>query len=354
MSPTTTRLLAAATLAASVMAASGAASAAAEEGGPAERVAAVTVGNGRATVYSGDAAALPSTRTLRSGDRAALSPDARLVAYTRVAAGRAEIHVASVSGTTDRLLARVRPYDIALAFAPDGRTLAYSSAAGIATIGLSGAGSRSLATPRAWRGSRYSSLAYTPDGRRLLASRTTGDGRAGTLRNELVALNVASGRGTTLYRSPNPYDQQARPASFSPDGSTVAMDGTGGILLVPTASGAERQLTAPPRNGYDFAPLISPDGTRVAFARTRDRGVADVYVIGIDGIGLRRVTTTPIPPQGTPKVGSTPLAWSPDGHALLTFRHDRFAAVDVQTGASTDVRTVGVRYSVPAARWVGG
>ena len=82
--------------------------------------------------------------------------------------------------------------------------------------------------------------------------------------------------------------------------------------------------------------------------------MADVCVIGIDGTGLRRVTTTPIPPQGTPKVGSTALARSPDGRSLLTFRHDRFAAVDVQTRASTDVRTVGVRYSVPAARWVGG
>ena len=38
---------------------------------------------------------------------------------------------------------------------------------------------------------------------------------------------------------------------------------------------------------------------------------------------------------------------------LLTFRHDRFAIVDVETRASTDLRTVGIRYAIAAARWSG-
>jgi hypothetical protein len=73
--------------------------------------------------------------------------------------------------------------------------------------------------------------------------------------------------------------------------------------------------------------------------------------MSVDGTGLRRLTTTPIPPRGTPKVGTTPLAWSPDGSYLLVFRHDRFAVVEVETRTVTNVRTTGIRYAIPAARW---
>ena len=353
MTITTPRALAAVALAALVVAAAEAASATADGVATGDRIAVVTLEGGRATAYSGTPTSLPGRHTLRA-DRAALSPDGRLVAYTRLVGGRAEVRVAQVTdGGSDRLIARVRPDDVSLAFSPDGRRVAYTSADGITTVGVTGTGSRRVSLPAAWRGSRFSHVGYTPDGRGLLASRTTGDGRAGTLRNELDAIQLTTGRGSTLFRSADAYDQQARPASFSPDGSIVAVDGTGGIVIVPTVPGDELQLTTPPRNGSDFSPLISPDGTQVAFARTPYRGVADVYVIGTDGTGLRRVTTTPIPDRGTAKVGSTPLAWSPDGRSLLTFRHDRFAIVDVGTRASTDLRTVGIRYAIAAARWSG-
>jgi len=156
-----------------------------------------------------------------------LSPDAQLVAYTRRLGGTVEIRAARLSGGSDRLLARTTPFDIALAFSPDGARLAYSSSAGIDTVTVGGTDRRRLRLPAAWRGSRYSHLAFEPGGRRLLVSRTVGDGRAGTLRNELDALDVATGSATTLFRSPNPYDIQARPVSFTPDGTQVAVDGTG-------------------------------------------------------------------------------------------------------------------------------
>ena len=312
MTVTTPRALAAVALVASVVAVTEAASATAEGAGTGERIAVVTLDGGRATAYSGTPTSLPGRHTLRA-DRAALSPDGGQVAYTRLVGGRAEVRVAQVTGGSDRLVARVRPYDVSLAFSPDGRRIAYTSADGITTVEVTGTGSRRVPLPAAWRGSRFSHVGYTPDGRSLLASRTTGDGRAGTLRNELDAIRLTTGRGSTLFRSADAYNQQARPASFSPDGSIVAVDGTGGIVVVPTVRGDDRQLTTPPRNGSDFSPLISPDGTHVAFARGPYRGVADVYVVNADGTGLRRVTTTPIPERGTAKVGSTPLAWSPDG-----------------------------------------
>jgi Tol biopolymer transport system component len=245
----------------------------------------------------------------------------------------------------------VRPYDIALAFSPDGTRLTYTSAAGIWITPVDTIVPQTLSMPRAWRGSRFNHLAYEPDGRRLILSRTAGDGRKGTLVNELVGLNLDTGLGRTLLRSANPYDMRARPASFFPDGSVVAVDGTGGIALVPTRGGAPRFLSQRRPNGYDHSPLVSPDGRQIAFARSPYRGVSDVYVARADGSGLRRLTTTPIPPLGTAKVGTTPLAWSPDGTRLLVFRHDRFAVVQVDTRAITNVRTTGIRYAIPTARW---
>jgi Tol biopolymer transport system component len=340
-----TRLLLAAL---ALLAALGATAAAA----PGERLAVVTLQAGGATVYSGDG--LTQARGLRRVDRAELSPDGELLAYTRLVDGTTEIRLTRVTGGADQLVARVLPYDIALAFSPDGTQLTYSSAAGLSTTAVARIAPRRISLPRAWRDSRFNHLAYEPDGRRLLLSRTAGDGREGTLVNELVALELATGAGRTLLRSANPYDMRARPASFSPDGSVVAVDGTGGIALVPTRGGAPRFLSQRRPNGYDHSPLLSPDGSRIAFARSPYRGVSDVYTTNVDGRGLRRLTTTPIPPRGTPKVGTTPLAWSPDGSDLLVFRHDRLAVVDLETRTITNVRTTGIRYAIPTVRWVAG
>ena len=322
-----------------------------------ERLVVATLDRGGLSVSSG--ASLGADRRFRNGDRVALSEDGRLVAYTRPVEGRTEIRVADSAGRADRLVARLRPYDIALAFSPDGSRLAYSSAAGIATVPVAGGARRAVPLPRAWRGSRFSYLLFTPAGGRLVVSRTSGDGRAGTLRNELALLDLGSGKARTLFRTSNALDMQARPASIIVDDGVgdialgVAFDGTGEIRTVSLHGGASQQLVRSPRGSADHSSLVSPDGRLIAFARTPAGGVADVYVGDDTGKSLRRLTTTPTPPAGTPKVGSTPLAWSPDSRRLLVFRHDRFVLVDVATRASTTVRKVGVRHAIPAARWLG-
>jgi Tol biopolymer transport system component len=208
--------------------------------------------------------------------------------------------------------------------------------------------------PPAWRSSSFARLAFSPDGRRIAFSRTWGDGRAGTLRNEVDDVGL-DGRGPrTLYRNPIPFSAQPGPA-FSPDGSTVALrvGEPPRIVAVRSTGGAARELTTPGGIANDGDPLFSPDGGWIAFARNPARGVSDVYVVRPDGTGLRRLTTTPIPPSPQPHVGSSPLAWSPDSSRLLTFRFDRFAVVDVASRTSTDLRRVGVQYAVTSARWAG-
>ena len=194
---------------------------------------------------------------------------------------------------------------------------------------------------------------YGPDGRRIFFSRTTGNLRKGTLRNELDVFYLGRAAGTTLFHSPDAFEMPVRPVSIGLDGEYVLVDGGGPIWLVPLQAGRNRVLTTPPTDGSDHSPLVSPDGRQVAFARMPDGGVSDVYLVNVEGTRLSRLTTTPTPPRGTPKVGVTPLAWSPDATRLLVFRHDRLAIVDVATGESTDVGQVGVRFWIASARWFG-
>lgn len=87
---------------------------------------------------------------------------------------------------------------------------------------------------------------------------------------------------------------------------TLSVAGDSEIFTVDATSGARVQrLTTSP--GIDVSPAISPDGSRVAFVSERSGG-AQIYVMGIDGGGARRVTF-----QGS---HNTDPDWSPDGRSL--------------------------------------
>ncbi len=81
------------------------------------------------------------------------------------------------------------------------------------------------------------------------------------------------------------------------------------------------RLAAPPYDNFqpltdsneDNAPVISPDGQKVAFMSKRD-GNWEIYVVNIDGSSLQRLTETQVQ-EGIP-------AWSPDGQAIA-FASDR-------------------------------
>jgi Tol biopolymer transport system component len=65
----------------------------------------------------------------------------------------------------------------------------------------------------------------------------------------------------------------------------------------------------------DVDPVVSPNGTKVAFSSNRGGRVA-LYTVGIDGTGLRRVSSFFGSVFAT-TAGQSPLAWSPDGGRLL-------------------------------------
>jgi tricorn protease len=85
----------------------------------------------------------------------------------------------------------------------------------------------------------------------------------------------------------------------------------GDLWVVDRSGGEARRLTA--GAGMETHPVISPDGTQVAFAGEYE-GNLDVYVIPIEGGEPRRLTYHPDP--------DLPVAWTPDGKSIL-FRSTR-------------------------------
>jgi Tol biopolymer transport system component len=107
----------------------------------------------------------------------------------------------------------------------------------------------------------------------------------------------------------------------------LALLAVAGLLVVAVASGADARRTLAVEPSYaDFAPVLSPDGTKLAFLRegiTPSRVVRyqSLYVAGRDGRGAIALTKgtlqTPVNVAVGLFDGVASAAWSPDGRRLV-------------------------------------
>ncbi|MCB1184430.1 PD40 domain-containing protein [bacterium] len=122
--------------------------------------------------------------------------------------------------------------------------------------------------------------------------------------------------------------------AISPDGQTVVFSYKGDLWSVPAAGGAATLLTT--GDAYEFAPVWSHDGTRLAFASDR-HGNFDVFVMPAAGGEAVRLTFD--------SAGETPGSFTADDTAVL------FSATrqDPASNAQFPVGGMSELYSVPVA-----
>jgi TolB protein len=90
---------------------------------------------------------------------------------------------------------------------------------------------------------------------------------------------------------------------------STRLTGTAGIFLMDPDGSNVRPVLAD--DAINASPVLSPDGTRIAFTSTR-AGKQAIYVVDVDGTDLRRITSDTFA-EGNP-------TWSPDGSKIAFVR----------------------------------
>ena len=195
----------------------------------------------------------------------AWSPDGRRLAFASTRDGDPHVFVAERDGGRLRdVTAGGEP-----AWSPDGRRLAFARPEGAGSdvwvVDADGGRARRLAAGE-WP-------AWSPDGRRIAVDRG----------GEVYVASPDGGRPVPLTRGRLP--------AWSPDGRALAFTsdrgGSDDVYVLTLRTSAVRRLTSDAAD--DWAPAWSPDGRRLLFVSDRD-GRDQLFTIGSDGGGLTQLT----------------------------------------------------------------
>lgn len=217
-------------------------------------------------------------------------------------------------------------------------------------------------------------LAWAPDGRSLLYWGN----------DDLRMTSPTRGKSVRLWRATHRIEEGVE---WLPGGRSVVF-ASGGVVRLAVQSRKAVRLT---RYGGDLEPVPSPNGRLIAFVRRRScwhldrcRDPANLYVVGVDGKGLRRLTrnTHASSPRWSPdgrsivfrdltgnvnvvrlrQAGvrsltsdgdSTPVEWSPDGRKILVRRSETLWVMDADGGRPTRLPVHVPGWTIVTADWRG-
>ena len=205
------------------------------------------------------------------------------------------------------------------AFSPDGSELAFMWNGGegdqyevyVKLIGEGGPPVKLTRSPGAY--ARWP--VWSPDGHRIAFIRCSDSGGAAVF--VIPSVGGAERKLTEPQSCPDSLD-------WSPDGSLLAFedkDSAGeptGIFLVSLETGKRRRLTTPATLEHDSQPKFSPDGKTIAFVRSHNPLVDEIFLVTADADELRQLTSMH---------GFIPgLTWAGDGIEIV------FSATSRDTG----------------------
>jgi len=158
---------------------------------------------------------------------------------------------------------------------------------------------------------------------------------------------------TTSLRADTDKPLWLRYPALSPDGATILFCYGGDIYRVSSQGGTATPLTI--SEAYDFQPVWSPDGNRIAFASDR-YGNFDLFVMPAAGGAAQRLTYH--------SAGDFPSDFTPDGSAVIfsSSRLDAQSSIAFPSGAMSELYSVSITgdrprmlLTTPAldARWDG-
>ncbi len=247
--------------------------------------------------------ALEKSRPLTSSpgvvSQPALSPDGERAAYVweRFDGGPMRIFVQPVSGS-DRFQLTTGPgYSFAPAWSPDGRQIAFlygTRDGGPVDLMLTDLGNpnspRKLLSLGRFVSSEYPlpSVDWSPDGKSLLATDTTGESH----RPSLVVISAATGEKKFLTGAPSQAaDTDAR---YSSNGKTVAFRRSIGssvddVYVVPAAGGKVRRLTNDLRRIRGLT--WSSEGESLIVASNRASALTSLWRVFLNGQPALELTT---------------------------------------------------------------
>ena len=165
------------------------------------------------------------------------------------------------------------------------------------------------------------SPAWSPDGRWIAFIRHT------DAQSSVHVIPAIGGSEQEIYKLPNNHVWDYGGLAWTPDGKALifpqqANPQAASELVEVTIDGRTvHSLTSPPEgwNG-DWTPAVSPDGTKLAFARGPEGSVYDIYVMRLPSGKPQRVTN-----DNRLIVG---LTWSADGSSLI-FSSNRSGSISL-------------------------